>query len=87
MPNADGLHRVGERLPKSSFRDVDLGESRFDDCNLRGACFENVGLSGATLRNVCMSDVVIEDANVEGMRLNGVLVTDLLRAYRQQQTP
>jgi hypothetical protein len=27
--------------------------------------------------------VTIEDANLEGMRIDGVLVTDLLRAYRQ----
>src|SRR5581483_1495209 len=80
----DRLQHVAERFPKSTFRNVDLGESEFIDVNLRGARFENVGFTGATLRNVCLSDVTIEDASLEGMRIEGVLVTELLRAYRQR---
>jgi len=41
-----------------------------------------VALIDATLRNVCLADVGIEDANLGGMRIDGVLVTDLLRAFR-----
>jgi hypothetical protein len=35
---------------------------------------------------VCLGDVTIEDANLTGMRIDGILVTDLLRVYRQQSS-
>ena len=34
--------------------------------------------------NACFSGASIEDANLEGMRINGVLVSDLFEAYKRQ---
>jgi uncharacterized protein YjbI with pentapeptide repeats len=44
----------------------------------------DVALTGATIRNACLGDVTIADANYTGMRIEGILVTDLLRVYREQ---
>lgn len=73
-------------LARSVFRDVKLEGATFDDVNLRGATFVNVALTNATIRNVCLGNVTIEDANYTGMRIDGILVTDLLRVYRERQT-
>jgi uncharacterized protein YjbI with pentapeptide repeats len=63
---------------------VNLSGSRFEDVNLREAVFEDVALTGATIRNACLGDVSIDDANYTGMRIEGILVTDLLRVYRER---
>jgi len=62
----------------------DLAGSQFRDVNLRGAVFTNVALSGATIRDACLADVSIADAGYEGMRIEGILVTELLRVYRER---
>jgi uncharacterized protein YjbI with pentapeptide repeats len=70
-------------LAGSGFIDVNLEGSSFRDVNLRGAEFDDVALTGAKIRNACLGDVTIADANYTGMRIEGILVTELLRAYRE----
>jgi uncharacterized protein YjbI with pentapeptide repeats len=69
-------------LAGSQFVDTNLEGASFHDVNLRGAEFSDVALTGATIRNACLGDVIVEEANVTGMRIDGILVTDLLRVYR-----
>lgn len=57
-------------LAKSTFRDIDLSESHFTNTNLRGAKMNNVDLS----------DVVIEDARIDGLTIFGYDVSALIRA-------
>jgi hypothetical protein len=71
------------RLPGSSFVAVDLGSAAFDDVNLRNAVFANVALEGASFHDVNLACASIADANLEGMKINGVLVSDLFSAYNQ----
>ena len=78
------LKAQAENLAGSEFRDVNLSSSKFDDVNLRGAVFTNVALSGATIRDACLADLSIADAGYEGMRIEGILVTELLRVYRER---
>jgi uncharacterized protein YjbI with pentapeptide repeats len=84
MPNQPTTLHEHARLPGSRIADVDLSESVFEDVNLRRATFSNVALAGARLRDVDLSHVSIEDANLEGLRINGVLVTELFRAYDER---
>jgi uncharacterized protein YjbI with pentapeptide repeats len=72
-------------LAKSVFRKVNLSGAAFDDVNLRGATFHNVALTGATIRDACLGGVDIAEAGYEGMRIEGILVTELLRVYRETQ--
>lgn len=72
-------------LAESEFVDTDLRRSKFRDVNLRASEFDDVALTGSTIRNACLGDVAIVDANYVGMRIEGILVTDLLRVYREQR--
>jgi Pentapeptide repeats (8 copies) len=72
-------------LAGSEFVDTDLEGSKFHDVNLRGADFSDVALTGARIRNACLGDVTIADANYAGMRIDGILVTELLRVYREHR--
>lgn len=83
-------------LTRAAFTDTDLGEALFDDVNLGGATFCNVNLAGCTVTGANLSNVrfdgislvnaTIDNADLTGMRINGILVTDLLAAYARQKT-
>ena len=87
----DALEVSARTVRASNFRDVDLSGSTFDDVRLAASTFENVELSkcvfvdaslrGTRITNADLRDVEIADAQVSGMRIEGVLVTDLFEAY------
>jgi uncharacterized protein YjbI with pentapeptide repeats len=80
----DPLYHTDLDHSDSRFRNVNLRASEFNDVNLRDARFENVALTGARFRNVCLGNVAIADANLEGMTINGIRVTELLRVYAER---
>lgn len=83
------------KLSGASLTDVDLSEVKInganlsnisiEDAKLNGASLQNVDLSGVKLCNANLSNLSIEDANLAGMSIDGVLVTELLDAYRLQK--
>jgi uncharacterized protein YjbI with pentapeptide repeats len=84
IPN--GKHSaINAKLTDSSFCDVCLGGARFDDVNLAAATFHNINLAGARFNDVNLSGVEIKDANLQGMTIEGILVTEMLAAYRANQ--
>lgn len=76
---------INTNLQGSRFHDVNLSGAEFVDINLSGTTFEDVALTRVTLRNVNCSHLTIEDACYEGMLIDGILVTELLRVFRSQQ--
>jgi uncharacterized protein YjbI with pentapeptide repeats len=51
---------------------------------LQRASFTDVTLSEATFTDVNLSNASITDSNIGGMRINGVLVSDLFQAYESR---
>ena len=51
----------------------------------RSVLFEEALLNDSTFRKVDMSNVQIIDCNIEGMRIDGILVADMLAAYREER--
>jgi Pentapeptide repeats (8 copies) len=80
-----GAEFINTNLGNAQFRDVNLAGAQFVDVSLSGARLEDVALTGAVIRNVNCADVSIEDAVYDGMRIDGILVAELLRNYRSQQ--
>jgi uncharacterized protein YjbI with pentapeptide repeats len=73
-----------------------IGGARFKDIGLppgqdgkrrrqRPVTFENVELGGSMLTKVDLSDVKLVGCELRGMTIDGVLVTDLIAAYRRQR--
>jgi len=84
-PLTSGVYKAeNANLAGSEFSKVNLSRANYNDVNLRDTVFENVALSRARIRNACLGDVSIEDANYAGMRIEGILVTDLLQIYREK---
>src|SRR5215211_7000016 len=76
-------HADNVNLSGSVFHNTNLSNSKFDDVNLRGVEFHNVALTGGSIRDACLGNFSIEGAGYDGMRIEGILVTDLLRIYRE----
>jgi uncharacterized protein YjbI with pentapeptide repeats len=79
-------------MTDSTFRKVNLSGSVFNDVNLSSVTVTNVNLAESSLSDVNLTNLKIRDANLshasiddsatEGMTINGILVSDLLAAYR-----
>ena len=70
-------------LSEASFEDVKLEGSRYSDVNLRSAQFQNVAFDNTTIRDASLRNVIIQDGNYDGMRIDGFLVTELLKKAAQ----
>lgn len=77
-----GAQFINTNLTGARFRDVSLAKAEFVDINLAGATLDDINLAGVVIRNANCSHVSITDACYEGMRIDGILVTELLRIYR-----
>ena len=71
-------------LAQSRFSDAKLSFSCFDDVNLEGSTFNNINLGSASFNDVNLSNVSIKHANIAGMKINDVLVTELIRVYESR---
>lgn len=87
MSNFDGVNLAESRffavLSDAIFNDTNLARASFDDVNLGAATFNNINLQDATFDNINFSNVKISNANLSGMSIDGILVSDLLAAYKK----
>lgn len=65
------------------------GRDRLDavDFDMTGSVFDDVNLTGARFHNVKLQDATIEESCVAGLRINGILVTELLETYEAAKSP
>ncbi len=70
-------------LESCIFNDVNLSDSSYENINFSQSTFNNMNMSGVTFSNLNLTNAEIRDANMEGMKINGVLVSDLFNAYEQ----
>lgn len=73
------------RLAGAAFANVDLSGSTFDDVNASSVTFSNADLKAARFTNVDFDYVEISDSRIAGMRIEGILLSDLIAAYRKSQ--
>lgn len=71
------------RLDGSTFEEVSLEKANFASVALNDAVFRRVRLDGSTLTEVSLLGVSISRSRYEGMTIDGILVTDLLRSHAE----
>ena len=64
-----------------NFNNADLTGSSFNEVQLRDSSFYNVDMEGCRFSNVSFMGVQIESSELAHMKINGILVIDLLRVY------
>jgi len=72
-------------LQGRNFHNVDLTGSNFGQVQLRGSNFRSVDMEGCRFADISFKDVLIESSELSGMKINGILVSELLRVYQQAQ--
>ena len=77
----DALSVIDSDIAGSRFTNANLAGSHFDDVSLRHATFTKANLADADFTDVDFSNASISDANLAGMRINGILVDELIRAH------
>jgi len=65
------------------FTNINLSNAKFDDVKLSGVEFHNIAFTDGSIRNACLGNLTIEDAAYDGMCIEGIPVTELLRVYRE----
>jgi len=81
-------------LSGSIFTNVSLAGAAFNDVKLTGASIRNACLSGARIEDANLSETRISQANLtrvaitdcatDGMTIDGILLSDLITAYRNR---
>jgi uncharacterized protein YjbI with pentapeptide repeats len=66
----------------SAFTDVSLSGASFHDVNFSGATIEDCNLAGLRAENVNLAGASIVNSATEGMTIDGMLVSELMAAYR-----
>jgi uncharacterized protein YjbI with pentapeptide repeats len=68
------IHNIGMPPKGHPFYDPEARQRplRFDNCDLQGS----------TINNCNLADASISDCEIKGMKINGILLEDLLKAYR-----
>ncbi len=94
------INLSGSRFRDINFSDVEftmaqLGGTVFKGIGLppdsslqrqRPVTFEDAALNDSVFHNVDLSNVKIVDCNLTGMTIDGILVTELLAAFRSRRT-
>ena len=73
-------------MTKVSFNNVNLTDAKFRNINMSSTDFFGIEFRNAKFKAVGLDNVDISDCTLEGTRINGILVTELLDAYEKQQT-
>ena len=84
MDRREALEVHNSDLSGSHFSDAKLKDSCFNDVDMRQSIFTNANLADSRFVDVNLSGTTIQDANVTGMKINGWLLSDLIRAYESR---
>jgi uncharacterized protein YjbI with pentapeptide repeats len=71
-------------LSGSQFSNVKLEEVDFENANMRAAMFHDARLARAAFSNVDFSNVSINDSNTNGLTVDGMLLSVLIRTYQNR---
>jgi uncharacterized protein YjbI with pentapeptide repeats len=79
-PDHHQLKATRANLAGSVFNDVNLAAAQFTNVNLSDSRFTDVNFTGTRITNANLTNVDIRDCNIDGLRIDGQLVTDLIKA-------
>lgn len=72
-------------LSGSHFSDVKLAGASFVNADMSGWRVEDVTLAGSAISNANLSGLEIKDCGLDGMTIEGVLVSEMMRVYRESK--
>ncbi len=80
--NMSGSTIGNVNLAGCAFKNVNMSGATFEDANLSGWKLHDVNLAGLKIDKANLAGASITQGRMEGMTIDGILVSDLLAAYR-----
>lgn len=74
-------------LSGTSFNQINFSGAKFNDSNMTGWDVNDVNMSGSEFQNINLSGVSFSNCRTSGVKLDGVLLEDMVAAYRKLQAP
>ncbi|RUT44410.1 GNAT family N-acetyltransferase [Paenibacillus anaericanus] len=71
-------------LSGSHITNANMSHSIFGDSNMRKVEICHVSLAGAYIHDSNLHNLSVNNCNIEGMKIDGVLVSDLIKAYKSR---
>lgn len=71
-------------MARVEFDNVDLTDATFNNTNMSRVSFHGINFDSATFKAVGLTNVTIDDCALEGMKIGGILVTDMMDAYNEK---
>ena len=84
--NMSGSTVGNVNLAGCTFKNVNMSGATFEDANLSGWKLTDVNLAGLKIAKANLAGASIMEGRMEGMTIEGVLVSDLLAAYRASKS-
>lgn len=78
-----GSRFTNVRLSNAAFTNVDLSGSSLENVRGHSMAFSNADLRETTFQDTDLTSAGISNSRLTGMRIEGILVTDLIAAYRK----
>jgi len=70
-------------MSRVEFDDVCMEDATLNNINMQRATIHYVNLKGAKIRDCHLVDVEVTGGEVDGMKIHGILVTDMMDAYEK----
>ena len=81
----DGSKFINVGMASVEFDDVNMQDVSFNNINMQLATINYVNLKGSRISDCHLVDVEITGGEIDGMTIHGILVTDMMEAYRKMQ--
>lgn len=77
------LEIIEKSIPSSKFDNVNMEGTSFNNINLKNSTFTDINFQNTKFRNVNMENVELSDCNLSGMTIEGILVLEMIEAYKK----
>ena len=74
------------KLSGSAFKNVNLSDATINDANMSGLSIHNANLHGLRISQADLTNSSIVESLTSGMTIDGILVSDLMAAYRRSNS-
>jgi uncharacterized protein YjbI with pentapeptide repeats len=70
-------------MARVEFDNVNLSDASFNNINMSRVSFHGINFDGAKFTAVGFTNVTIDDCELAGLKIRGILVTDMMDAYNK----
>ena len=71
-------------MSRVEFDDVGMEDAKLNNINMQRATIHYVNMKGSKISDCHLVDVEVTGGEIDGMKIHGILVTDMMAAYKEK---